>query len=129
MLLKVDCEFLRRTLLMQKAVPHEEDEEGKITTHRQIFKESVDALKSVAIGSSGNQLNSGYFNDYQDQLIPPSVNQSGRYNVSGYRSNEIDESAELRKLNDLNAILCHQQMIESIENTQLKLQQIGLHSY
>ena len=50
MLLKVDCEFLRRTLPMQKAIPNDDEEEG--VTHRQIYKESVDALKSVAIGSS-----------------------------------------------------------------------------
>ena len=50
MLLKVDCEFLRRTLPMAKSIPH--DEEDSLTTHRQLYKESVDALRSVAGGDS-----------------------------------------------------------------------------
>lgn len=122
MLLKVDCEFLRRTLPIKKTIPSEEEDIE--TTHRQLYKESVDALKAVTMGkSSGGQLqNSAYFDDYADHLMPTSINQSSRYNAGGYRSNEVDESAELKKLTDLNAILCHQQMIESIENTQLKLQ-------
>ena len=130
MLLKVDCEFLRRTLPLKKTIPNQEDDTS--TCHRELYKESVDALKTIIAGGNnrGAQLqSSGYFNDYADYLIPPSINQSNRYNASGFRSNEIDEGTELKKLTDLNAILCHQEMIESIENTQLKLQQIGLHSY
>ena len=47
MLLKVDCEFLRRTLPMSRAMPNESDMLGA-TTHRQLYKESVDALKAVS---------------------------------------------------------------------------------
>ena len=44
------------------------------------------------------------------------------YRAQGYKSNELDENQELNKLGALNAITCHQRAIESLENTQIKLQ-------
>ena len=43
------------------------------------------------------------------------------YNPGGYRSNEIDEGSELNKLTAINAIACHQGLVESLETTQFKL--------
>ena len=43
------------------------------------------------------------------------------YNQTGYRSNEIDENSELNKITAVNAIVCHQNLIETLETTQIKL--------
>ena len=51
MLLKVDCEFLRRTLPMSRAMPNESDSLGE-TTHRQLYKESVEALKAISFANN-----------------------------------------------------------------------------
>jgi len=55
-------------------------------------------------------------------------NNNGSFNMTGYRSNERDEGTELSKLTVYNAISCHQKLIEDLETSQLKLQQLCLHS-
>ena len=53
---------------------------------------------------------------------------NGSFNMNGYRSNEQDEGTELSKLTVYNAISCHKKLIEDLETSQLKLQQLCLHS-
>ena len=66
------------------------------------YGDSIEAMKMMTSKKpmKNNAFNSNMM-DFHDE------SRGGRYSASGYRSNEIDEGAELNKLNALNAIVCH----------------------
>lgn len=111
MLLKVDCEFLRRSLPAKN--PSMKDD------YKSVYGESIEAMKML---TSKSQLVQGRMEEMNlmelqhEDVGRHMLNPSNRllngaqstYSASGYRSNEIDECAELNKLNALNAIVCHQ---------------------
>ena len=69
-------------------------------------------------------------NEIIDQHHPgPGHNSTNTgFSKGGYRSNEQDENDELARLTTQNAVGCHQKLIEELDLTQIKLQQLGLQS-
>ena len=147
-LLKVDGEFLRRALPMQAISGHSLSGHGRSSSpdpvdFKILYTESVDAMKMLSqqrkgqvtgLMTHGSAFSGGAVDDLNDLMSfnehdsksSMAAGRSSPYNPGGYKSNEIDEGSELNKLTALNVIACHQGLIESIETTQLKLQQLGL---
>lgn len=121
MLLKVDGEFLRRTLSMTTQMKGIGNSNADYDC-KQIFSESVDAMKMLSfqvrqgqgqpsaniishhssISAEMDLLGFGSLQQQQHQATSSFNNDNlamAGYAASGYRSNEIDEGTELNKLN------------------------------
>jgi len=87
MLLKVDSEFLRRTLPLSQECYGED--------LKQLYVESIDAMKMLSFQKQGTSLQNSTAEmkllGLQSHDSKKLVHDENSYSASGYRSNEIDE--------------------------------------
>jgi len=112
-LLKVDNEYLRRTLPLGSDCALEDC--------RQVYAESVEAMKMLSLQQKkatnydfvqADEINENGFSVYR-----PQKGKLEHFSQSGYRSNEADECQELAKISAHNAVACHESLIEELETT------------